>query len=597
MGGAGTRRRRADRRPGGRDAHPSRRTHRRAVGRRRAARRARREPGRPARDESRQPSPRSATSSSSSAAPTTRSSATTSREALVDFARASNATQLVIGVSRRSRLSRPADRARDRGHRRSASPATSTCTSSRTRRPAGGLAAAPPAAAPSRVRRRSTASPLALIAGPLLTLLLLSIRSARLAHGRCAQLPAARRRRRPRRRHLARTLRGGAVGAHARLLLRRPATTRSRSASRSTCSRSSSSSSSPCSSASSSTRPRGAPARPTRATAEAELLATVAGGVIRGEDAVQALVSRTREAFGLTGVRLVSRRTTVLYDRRRTGRRRRAPDQWSRSAIAGTLELSGRDLHAADRRLLAVIVTPAGCRARAPRAHRDRERGRSARRDRPRAQRAPRRGRPRSAPSARRRDRRRHHACARRTSTWSTADREELLETAEESLAALADLVTNLLDVSRRAGRRARRLARRPSTSTTSSRRCSTSSSLGPADVELDVPADLPPVAGGRGAAAARARQPAHQRACAISPAGSRPHPQRQRVRRHGARSGRRPRARHPRRAHARRSSPVPAARRHRQHHGHRARARALQGLRRRAWAAHSSRRTPRAAD
>ena len=43
-----------------------------------------------------------------------------------------------------------------------------------------------------------------------------------------------------------------------------------------------------------------------RAAAESELLATVAGSVLRGESAVPALVSRTREAFGMTGVRLVA---------------------------------------------------------------------------------------------------------------------------------------------------------------------------------------------------------------------------------------------------------------------------------------------------
>ena len=46
----------------------------------------------------------SATWSSRSAAATTRSSATTSRHALIDFARAENATQLVLGASRRSAL-------------------------------------------------------------------------------------------------------------------------------------------------------------------------------------------------------------------------------------------------------------------------------------------------------------------------------------------------------------------------------------------------------------------------------------------------------------------------------------------------------------
>ena len=53
-----------------------------------------------------------------------------------------------------------------------------------------------------------------------------------------------------------------------------------------------------------------------RAAAESELLATVAGSVLRGESAVPALVSRTREAFGMTGVRLDSPGRRRARDRR-----------------------------------------------------------------------------------------------------------------------------------------------------------------------------------------------------------------------------------------------------------------------------------------
>ena len=42
-----------------------------------------------------------------------------------------------------------------------------------------------------------------------------------------------------------------------------------------------------------------------RAAADAELLQDVAGSVLRGQDAVQALLDRTREAFSLRLVRLV----------------------------------------------------------------------------------------------------------------------------------------------------------------------------------------------------------------------------------------------------------------------------------------------------
>ena len=88
-----------------------------------AARASRRRPARRARHPlrragRRQPGarwPRSGRWSRPSAAPTTRSSATTCRDALLDFARAVNATQLVLGASRRSRLARAAHRP---GHRR-----------------------------------------------------------------------------------------------------------------------------------------------------------------------------------------------------------------------------------------------------------------------------------------------------------------------------------------------------------------------------------------------------------------------------------------------------------------------------------------------
>jgi len=91
-----------------------------------------------------------------------------------------------------------------------------------------------------------------------------------------------------------------------------------------------------------------------RAAAEAELLATVAGGVIRGEDALQALIARTREAFGLTSVRLLDGDDVLIADGEPADAEHRSTMPVGSRAI---LELSGRDLAAADRRLLAVIVT------------------------------------------------------------------------------------------------------------------------------------------------------------------------------------------------------------------------------------------------
>ncbi len=51
-----------------------------------------------------------------------------------------------------------------------------------------------------------------------------------------------------------------------------------------------------------------------RASAEAEVLVAVAGGVLRGADALQALVTRLREAFGLASVRLLQGGEVIAAD-------------------------------------------------------------------------------------------------------------------------------------------------------------------------------------------------------------------------------------------------------------------------------------------
>ncbi|WP_295126018.1 DUF4118 domain-containing protein [uncultured Leifsonia sp.] len=182
-----------------------------------------------------------------------------------------------------------------------------------------------------------------------------------------------------------------------------------------------------------------------RATAEAELLATVAGGVIRGEDALQALVTRTREAFGLTGVRLLDGDEVISTDGEPADP---AHTQQLPVGDRGTLELSGRDLEAADRRLLAAIVAQLD----AALEHRElaataSELGPLAEADRVRS----------ALLAAVGHDLRRPLAAATAAVTTlrqidialSDADRETLLETAEDSLHGLATLVTNLLDASR----------------------------------------------------------------------------------------------------------------------------------------------------
>jgi len=226
-----------------------------------------------------------------------------------------------------------------------------------------------------------------------------------------------------------------------------------------------------------------------RAAAEAELLATVAGGVIRGEDAIQALVTRTREAFGLTGVRLLDGAEVVVSDGdpADTTQAQRIP-----VGTRGTLELTGRDLAAGDRRLLAVIVSQLD----ASLEHRDltataSELGPLAEADRVRS----------ALLAAVGHDLRRPLAAATAAVTTlrqpdidlADDDRDELLETAEESLDGLAALVTNLLDVSRlQAGVLAVTLA--PTDLDDIVPSALDELALGPGQIELDLPADLPAV-------------------------------------------------------------------------------------------------------
>lgn len=182
-----------------------------------------------------------------------------------------------------------------------------------------------------------------------------------------------------------------------------------------------------------------------RAAAESELLATVSGSVLRGDSALQALVSRTREAFGLSGVRLVEGETVLVSEGEPTRDERFALVPVGTRA---TLELHGGSLHASERRLLAVIAAQLDAALEhsdlavtasevAPLAAADRVRS--------------------ALLSAVSHDLRRPLGAAtaaisglRATDVqWSDADRHELLATAEESLATLTELVTDLLDVSR----------------------------------------------------------------------------------------------------------------------------------------------------
>jgi two-component system sensor histidine kinase KdpD len=185
-----------------------------------------------------------------------------------------------------------------------------------------------------------------------------------------------------------------------------------------------------------------------RAVAESETLATVAGSVLRGQDALDALVTRMREAFGMASV--------ILYDGgvalyRATDAAIATSDDVESTFPLGDsahLYLRGPELPDADRRILeaflsqieaalarrALDAVAAGMR---PLAEADRLRtallaavGHDLRR-------------PLAAATA---------AVTSLRSTdveLSPADRADLLETAEDSLGGLASLVTKLLDASR----------------------------------------------------------------------------------------------------------------------------------------------------
>ena len=184
-----------------------------------------------------------------------------------------------------------------------------------------------------------------------------------------------------------------------------------------------------------------------RSAAEAETLATVAGSIIRGENAVEALANRLREVFGMTSV-TVNYNDTQLYEAGAVT----SGDNDKQTVVPlsdqGSVVLRGRDLQAFDRRILDAFVSQieaalvqrelrTAAQGIRPLEEADRLRtallaavGHDLRT-------------PLSSATA---------AVSSLRSTdvaWSDRDRDELLATAEESLQRLADLVNDLLDASR----------------------------------------------------------------------------------------------------------------------------------------------------
>ncbi|GAA1498397.1 DUF4118 domain-containing protein [Paeniglutamicibacter kerguelensis] len=224
----------------------------------------------------------------------------------------------------------------------------------------------------------------------------------------------------------------------------------------------------------------------TRSAAESALLATVSGSVLRGADALEALVNQTCEAFSLRGVRLVESNGEVHS----AGTPGPGPaDTVLPVGGHATLELHGRDLPASDRRALAAIVSQleavldfravsAAASELAPLAEADRVRS--------------------ALLQAVGHDLRRPLTAATTAVTslrstevaYSAQDRAELLETADESLHALSVLVTDLLDVSRL---QAGMLGVNNTVISVEDVLLPAleEAGLGPADIEVDVPQDL----------------------------------------------------------------------------------------------------------
>jgi two-component system sensor histidine kinase KdpD len=185
-----------------------------------------------------------------------------------------------------------------------------------------------------------------------------------------------------------------------------------------------------------------------RSAAESETLASIAGSVLSGADALEALVSRLRESFGMTSV-ILSSHGSPLYTAT-DGASAEDGDAEVTFPIGqhASLYLRGPELPASDRRILGAFLSQIEA------ALRQRELATEADTMRPAAE----ADRLRTALlAAVGHDLRRPLAAATAAVTslrspeirLAEPDRAELLEAAEESLDALAGLVTKLLDASR----------------------------------------------------------------------------------------------------------------------------------------------------
>jgi two-component system, OmpR family, sensor histidine kinase KdpD len=190
-----------------------------------------------------------------------------------------------------------------------------------------------------------------------------------------------------------------------------------------------------------------------RSNAEAETLATLAGSLLRGEQALPALLQRVAETFAMSSVALLRKENPSSYQvLAAVGEPAcRRPEEADAEAPIGeelVLALRGRQLAAADQRMLAAFATEVAV------AYRQRQLAETAAAARELAE----TDRVRTALlNAVSHDLRTPIASAKaavsslRSSEvhWTEADRQQLLGSADQALDRLTALVTNLLDLSR----------------------------------------------------------------------------------------------------------------------------------------------------
>ncbi len=234
-----------------------------------------------------------------------------------------------------------------------------------------------------------------------------------------------------------------------------------------------------------------------RAGAESELLATTAGSVLRGQGALAAVLDRVREAFGMESVTLLERESGTWVPAAISGEhpvlRPEAADVEMPVGDNLVLALRGRPLPATDRRVLGAFAAYAAAALEQGRLAAAAEAARPiAEADRVRT----------ALLAAVSHDLRTPLASAKAAVTslrssdieWDAEDHDELLATADESLDRLAHLVDNLLDMSRL---QAGALAVFPRPADLSEIVARSLDDLGPVAriVTVDIPDDLPEVA------------------------------------------------------------------------------------------------------